>query len=144
MNNKIPYTFLVSCLFLFSCSNHQFITKRIAINTPAVDLFSKSILNRFTDYADTSRNYLDSDNFMGKKGCVTIIGMSINNKKVDKHNIVLYTFDGRDSCILYSDTLQVGKYELSFYSISVPEGYYYIKHEKDTIYYFSPPNQVLW
>jgi hypothetical protein len=55
--------------------------------------------------------------------------------------VVLYTFDGKDSCIILADSL-IGEYSLPFDSIPVPEGYYFFKGATDTSFFYHPPNQA--
>ncbi len=129
-------------MFFTSCYNRQLITVRLPVDSAAVEMFNRKILARFSDYRDSSDNYVNPPGFISRLG-LPIYGLVYLNKEVEKHDIILYSFDGKDSCILFSDTLKINAYELPLSSIPALEGYYFIKDAKDSTRYIRPPNQAL-
>ena len=126
-------TFLFS-LVLYSCSSHEIITKPLVIDSKAVGIFSTKINSRFPDYAEVSgyNHFRDSvkitmKNIRGPDGEPVMIFRG----RPSKEDIVIYTFDKKDSCIIFSGILPNENYILHINSLLIPIGKYLLKSGND-------------
>lgn len=124
-------------LALDSCSNYNLETKPIEINFNAVRIFSNQVNSRFQDYAVVSgynhfrdslniamlyvRDWRNGEPFIILRGQPSI------------EEIVIYTFDKKDSCIIFSGMLLNENYTLHLNSLPIPIGKYLLKTSDVTI-----------
>ena len=117
-------------MVLYSCSSYEIITKPLVIDSKAVGIFSTKINSRFPDYAEVSgyNHFRDSvkiamKNIRGPDGEPVMFFRG----RPSKENIVIYTFDKKDSCIIFSGILLNENYILHINSLLIPIGKYLLK-----------------
>ena len=124
---------LFICVF-YSCSNYEIITNPLLIYKDEVKLFSDKINSRFTNYAEVSgyNDYKDSvkiamKNVRGPDGEEVFLFRG----SPAKEELVIYSFDRKDSCIIFSGFLSEDIYELKVNSIAIPVGTYVLKNKNN-------------
>ena len=124
-------TFLFS-LVLCSCSSYEIITKPLVIDSEAIEIFSNKINTRFPDYAEVSGyNHLRDSVKIAMKNLRGPDGepVMLFRGRPSKEEIVIYTFDKKDSCIIFSGILLNENYVLHINSLLIPIGKYLLKSE---------------
>jgi AAA15 family ATPase/GTPase len=96
------------------------VAKQIQSDSLEISSFSRRINERFENYADTSR---DRNPKTDQK--IVAIGLIHENGFVDVDSAMLYTFDKKDSCKIYLNSLK--GYTIYVDSLSIPEGDYWLK-----------------
>jgi hypothetical protein len=130
MKTRLVFINIIVYLALYSCSNYDIESKPLEIDFSAARIFASQISSKFTDYADTSgyNQFRDSVNIAlrntrGPKG-EPVIFLRGNPSQEE---IVIYTFDRKDSCIIFSGYLLDENYILYVNTLPIPTGTYLIK-----------------
>jgi len=122
-------TFLFS-LVLYSCSSYEIITRPLIIDSNAAGIFSTNINSRFTDYAEVSGyNYFRDSVKIAMKNIRGPDGEPVMffRGRPSKEDIIIYTFDKKESCIIFSGILLNENYILHINSLPIPTGKYLLK-----------------
>ncbi len=121
-------------IVFYSCSNYEITTKPLLIDKDEVKIFSDKINSRFTNYAEVSgyNHFKDSvkiamKNVRGPDGEEVFFFRGSPSKE----EIVIYSFDRKDSCIIFSSFLSDELYLLKVNSIAIPVGKYLIKNRNN-------------
>jgi len=120
------------CSSIFK-SNDKFETSIVPLDKLSIDSFSNLIRNKYSNYSEMSR---PNDNKRGP--CGTDFSSILMIASAERCKIVLYSFNRQDSCVMFSDSLVKGSYEIPHKSIRVPEGYYILKFGGESIIYLPP------
>ncbi len=133
MKTKFVNAIFFFCLVLFSCSSYEFITKPLIIDSRSIEIFSSRINSRFSDYAEVSgyNHFKDSLKIAMQyvRGPNRGEPLMVFRGRPSKEDIIIYTFDKKDSCIIFSGILLNEAYVLYIDSLSIPIGKYYLKTE---------------
>ena len=120
------------CSSIFN-SNDKFKTSIILLNSSAIDSFSHVIRHNYLNYSEISRSNIS---YRGPDG--NGISSILINPCADRFEIILYSFNRQDSCVMFSDSLANGNYEIPHKSIRVPEGFYILKFGGESIIHLPP------
>jgi hypothetical protein len=126
---KNSFVFLLP--LLISCSSIESLT--IPIDLSAANIFASKVNTRFTNYADTS-GYRDKH----FNTCLRYLGeCTFYHATGSNEEVIVYTYDKKDSCVLYSGLLKDAVYILYADSIAIPRGRYLLKlgNSIDTLYH---------
>ena len=114
-------------------SNDKIKTSIIPLDKFTIDSFSHLIHTKYPNYYEISRPRYGK---IGPDGDDISSILMIN--RAEKCDIILYSFNRQDSCVMFSDSLVNGNYEIPHKSIRVPEGCYILKFGGESIIYLPP------
>lgn len=130
---------LANCLLVFSlasCSPSELVT--LPIDSTAAISFAERVKQRFASYAETSGYQYpksgDPNVRDGDQGELFLVYRA----KASGEDVVIYTFDRSDSCIVYSGSLADETHVLRIESIPIPRGRYLLKLGDDTTSFDRP------
>jgi hypothetical protein len=135
---RMKYYIILIGLTISSCSpgvfNEYQSPNYLQPDTIEVKNFISKIEDRFSNYADTSSKSLpifktQADSTKQPKGPnpfspTTTIEFFL--QKPDTVNLVLYAFDGLDSCVVYYGYVPKGRSWMNFVRSNMPSGIYYL------------------
>lgn len=141
MRRKIILIY-ISSFILSGCSsiikgNDSLQTTIIMLDSVSIDAFSRRIHTKHPDYGEISR---PNDGNIGPDG--DNISTILMIDRADICEMILYSYDRQDSCVIFSDSLVRGNYTIPHKSIRVPEGYYILKYGGESIVYLTPASPV--
>ena len=122
---------LSGCSLLFR-DNAPLHTTVLPLDRSAIETFSRTIQSKHPRYEEESRT---GNTRRGPDGSNVSTILMIN--RADLCTIVLYSFDRKDSCVIFSDSLTVGNYEIPHKDLRVTPGYYIFHGAGESLIYLS-------
>jgi hypothetical protein len=132
---------IIIVLTVVSCIAPRNTSKNVKIAPSRTEAFNNRLKQRYTDYSQQSTSYYNKRYPYLRGLCLTNLSICVFNKERYWERFVMYTFDRKDSCVLFTDSLQ-GDYCLPLGSIPVPEGYYFFG-ATDTTLMLRPANHSI-
>jgi hypothetical protein len=140
---KIIFFVFAIGLLMYSCSRYTMqngyqSSNCLQSDTVEIDNFIPRIESKFSNYADTSSKSVSSlklpsefnKDSSGHRlypspfSPTTTVEFSL--QQPDTIRMVLYTFDGLDSCVVYSGLVPKGRNRINFIKPNMPSGIYYL------------------